>query len=119
MASAANSEQSLQTTGAVSAVSSVEYLVKPTALVLDNDFASMEECEATSPDYAQFDFAFVDKNIPDSAWRLDQVIAHLKACGVKKVLVASGESARALANDPLCANADGVIPMKIPERLPA
>lgn len=112
---------------------------KPTALVLDDDdgircvwpmegqrlgfsavttFASMEECEAAAPNYAQFDFAFVDKNIPESTWRLDQVITHLKARGVKKVLVASGESARALASDPLCAHADGVIPMKIPQKLP-
>lgn len=81
-------------------------------------FLLRAKCEAAAPNYAQFDFAFVDKNIPDSAWRLDQVIMHLKACGVKKVLVASGESARELANDPLCAAADGVIPMKIPQRLP-
>ncbi len=111
----------------------------PTALVLDDDegirlawrlererlgighlatFASMEECEATQPDYAQYDFAFVDKNIPASAWRLDHTIAHLKARGVKRVLVASGESQRALLNDPLCAGADEVVAWKIPEQLP-
>ncbi|MBI2344278.1 MAG: hypothetical protein HYV02_08115 [Deltaproteobacteria bacterium] len=112
---------------------------KPTALVLDDDagirfvwpmegerlgfdtittFASMEACEAAQLDYAQFDFAFVDKNIPESTWRVDQVITHLKANGVKKVFVASGESARELLRDPLCAAVDGIIPMKIPQKLP-
>ncbi|MBI2344182.1 MAG: hybrid sensor histidine kinase/response regulator [Deltaproteobacteria bacterium] len=112
---------------------------KPTALVLDDDegirfvwpmegrrlglatittFASMEACEATQPDYTKFDFAFVDKHIPESTWRVDQVITHLKAQGVKKVFVASGESARELMSDPLCAAADGIIPMKIPQKLP-
>ncbi|MBI2342957.1 MAG: hybrid sensor histidine kinase/response regulator [Deltaproteobacteria bacterium] len=81
-------------------------------------FASMEECEAAGPDYVVYDFAFVDKHIPDSVWRVDQVIRHLKAAGVKKVYVASGETAHALAADAQCAEADGILAWKVPERLP-
>jgi len=80
-------------------------------------FASFEDCESAAPDYGTFDFAFVDKHIDHSAWRVDQVIAALKSRGVKRVLVASGETAEALANDPLCAQADGVVEGKIPHSL--
>jgi hypothetical protein len=79
----------------------------------------MEACEAAHPAYPQFDFAFVDKNIPDSVWRIDQVIAHLKARGVKQVIVATGEGIRDVQQDPLCADADGIAAEKIPETFAA
>jgi CheY-like chemotaxis protein len=112
--------------------------VKPTVLVIDDDagirmaweleqerlgvgdlqaYASMEACEAAAPDYAQYDFAFVDKNIPESTWRIDQMIQHLKNRGVKKVMVASGEAADAVKKDVLCQDADGFSSTKIPETL--
>ncbi len=80
-------------------------------------FSSFEECELAAPDYAAYDFAFVDKHIEHSAWALDQTISELKSRGVKRVFVASGENAQALAADPLCAHADGVIAGKMPQSL--
>lgn len=112
--------------------------VTPTILVLDDDdgirlawqleqprlgigtlhaHASMEACMASAPDLAQIDCAFVDKHIKGSDWTLEATIKHLKAGGVKKVVVASGESAKDLAADPVCALADGILPDKIPESL--
>ena len=82
-------------------------------------FASFEECECAAPDYSSYDFAFVDKHIAHSSWALDQTIAELKSRGVKRVFVASGENAHALAADPLCAQADGVIAGKMPQSLAA
>lgn len=83
-------------------------------------FSSMEECEASGPSYAAYDYAFVDKQISQTMWRVDQVIEHLKTAGVKRVYVASGESTQELAVDPACALADGfVAPLKIPMVLPA
>lgn len=81
-------------------------------------FASMEACVAAPPEYATYDCAFVDKHMPKSAWRIDQIIAHLKAAGVKRVYVASGYQAQQLAADPACAGADGIIHEKIPRVLP-
>lgn len=81
-------------------------------------FSSMEACEQTQPDYAQFDCAFVDKHIPNSVWRIDQVITHLKAAGVKRVIVATGESRIHTPDDPIWDLADGVEQMKIPRTLP-
>ncbi|MBI2343684.1 MAG: hybrid sensor histidine kinase/response regulator [Deltaproteobacteria bacterium] len=77
-------------------------------------FASMEACEAATNDYAQFACAFVDKRIPESTWRIDQVIAHLKAAGIPTVLIASGDSSHEIAADPLCQAADGIVPLKVP-----
>lgn len=79
-----------------------EIVPHPTTLVLNDDegsrlawrialerlgigeltiFGSREECEAAQVDYAKYDLAFVDKNTPESAWRLGRTIAHLKASG--------------------------------------
>ncbi|MBI2343264.1 MAG: hypothetical protein HYV02_02830 [Deltaproteobacteria bacterium] len=59
----------------------------------------------------------MDKQIPGSVWRIDQVIAHLKQAGVKHVIVASGDSLEALQEDPACQGADGFAPEKIPDSL--
>lgn len=80
-------------------------------------YASMEACMAEAPDLAQIDCAFVDKHIKGSAWTLEATIRHLQSAGVKKIVVASGESARDLADDPVCALADGICAEKIPESL--
>ncbi|MBI2344241.1 MAG: HAMP domain-containing histidine kinase [Deltaproteobacteria bacterium] len=80
-------------------------------------FPSMEACEQAQPDYPAYDFAFVDKQIPESVWRIDQVITHLQQAGVQHVIVASGESLEALQQDPACQGADGFAPEKIPDSL--
>ncbi|MBI4237832.1 MAG: GHKL domain-containing protein [Deltaproteobacteria bacterium] len=82
-------------------------------------YDSMESCAAAAPDYAQFDFAFVDKNIPNSTWQIAQVITHLKAAGVKRVILATGENKIHTPDDPVWTLADGVEPLKVPEVLPS
>ncbi|MBI4236789.1 MAG: HAMP domain-containing histidine kinase [Deltaproteobacteria bacterium] len=81
-------------------------------------YPSMDACAAAAPDYAQFDFAFVDKNIPSDTWPIAQVITHLKAAGVKRVILATGENRIHTPDDPIWTLADGVEPMKVPEVLP-
>ncbi|MBI4236795.1 MAG: hypothetical protein HY696_00055 [Deltaproteobacteria bacterium] len=81
-------------------------------------YPSMDACAAAAPDYAQFDFAFVDKNIPSSTWQIAQVITHLKAAGVKRVILATGENQIHTPDDPIWTLADGVEPLKVPEGLP-
>lgn len=78
-------------------------------------FLSMEDCAKSPINYATIDAAFIDKNIKNSSWALDNTISHLKSLGVKKVWVASGESTKDLQSDPLCAAADGVVKGKMPE----
>ncbi|MBI4237176.1 MAG: hypothetical protein HY696_02005 [Deltaproteobacteria bacterium] len=82
-------------------------------------YPSMDACAAAAPDYAQFDFAFVDKNIPSSTWPIAQVITHLKAAGVKRVILATGENQIHTPDDPVWTLADGVEPLKVPEVLPS
>ena len=83
-----------------------------------NIYSSMEECEEACVNYSCFDLAFVDKYIPKSEWGLGRTIEYLKGKGVKKVVVASGESQTALQNDPACKMADSIIgPNKIPTSL--
>lgn len=81
-------------------------------------FASMEDCEAAAPDYPSYDYAFIDKNIPESSWGLGDVILHLKNAGIRRVVVASGEAIADLQADPECQQADVISPEKIPEQLP-
>lgn len=123
---------------AASSIDEANGVVLPRVLVLDDDpgihmawdlqkdelgvselraFDSMEACEASSPNYNQFDYAFVDKNIPGSVWKTDQIITYLKSSGVRKVFVASGESEAELRADLTLAAADGFVPFKIPNSL--
>ncbi len=75
----------------------------------------MEACEKSRPEYMTYDCAFLDKHIPKSSWRLEQTIDHLKTMGVKRVIIASGESLEELQNDPSCKAAHGFCaPLKIP-----
>lgn len=55
-------------------------------------FASMEECEIARPNFADFDVAFVDKQINGSAWSLEQTLIFLRTAGVKKLVISSGET---------------------------
>jgi len=81
-------------------------------------FESLEALKKTDGiDFAALDFAFVDKNIENSAFDGSQVIDFLKAKGVAKVILASGENEDRLRTDPQFAKADFVIGLKVPVSL--
>jgi len=112
----------------------------PTVLVVDDDegirlswslvkgkmgierldaFESMEACEEKRPDYTVYTHAFIDKNVEGSSWGIAKTIEYLKAQGVDKVIVASGEERGSLERDPECSAADGISSEKIPGSLQA
>ena len=80
-------------------------------------FSSMEECEAARINYADYNYAFVDKCIEHSSWDLMRTVKHLKQAGVEKVIIASGYSQLDIEADPAFQFADGVASEKIPESL--
>ncbi len=82
-------------------------------------YATMEECQNSAIDLSTIDVAFVDKNIPGSAWTTDAVIAHLRTCGVGKVWIASGNTLQDIRNDAACADADGILDGKLPSSIAA
>ncbi|MDZ4224460.1 MAG: hypothetical protein U1D33_00990, partial [bacterium] len=77
-------------------------------------FASLESLQAANIDLKKIDIAFVDKNIENSAFDGSMVIDFLKAKGVSKIVLASGENEDQLRADPQFAQADFVIGMKVP-----
>ncbi|MDO8528252.1 MAG: hybrid sensor histidine kinase/response regulator [Deltaproteobacteria bacterium] len=77
-------------------------------------FASLESLQMANIDLNKVDIAFVDKNIENSAFDGSQVIDFLKAKGVSKVVLASGENEDQLREDPQFAQADFVIGLKVP-----
>lgn len=78
-------------------------------------FTSMESCEAAPIDYSTITHAFLDKNVPGSDWDLPRTIMHLKSQGVRQIIVASGEHRESLLEDPLCAGADDILSLKVPQ----
>lgn len=77
-------------------------------------FANLEAMEG-SIDLAMIDIAFVDKNIDNSGFTGAQVLEYLKAKGIPKIILASGENSDTLRDDPQFAAADFVIQEKIPQ----
>ncbi len=78
-------------------------------------FPSMEVCEVARLEYSTFDVAFIDLNIPETSWRIDATIHHLKNRGVKRVFIASGDPD--LEGNPLFRDADGITNEKVPRNL--
>ncbi len=78
-------------------------------------FPNWESLQQENVDWKAIDLAFVDKNIENSAFDGAQVIDYLKANGVAKVVLASGESESELRSDPKFANADFIVNEKIPK----
>ena len=80
-------------------------------------FASMEEFLASQFDVRDIDIAFVDKHVEGSAWKLLDTVRDLKARGIPRVIIASGESPTELRQSIEAKFADGVASPKIPESL--
>ena len=80
-------------------------------------YSSMEACVGNGVDYTNIDIAFIDKNVPETTWSLDRTITHLKSHGVKKIVIASGESSADLKKDVACQQADYILSEKIPKSL--
>lgn len=78
-------------------------------------FRDLESFQSQPVDLKLIDIAFVDKNIVGSQFSGAEVVKHLKANGVPKVILASGESQDSLQNDPQLAQADFIISEKIPD----
>ena len=76
-------------------------------------FASMEQCEAAAPPFGEIDLAFVDLNVPGSAWTAGATILRLKALGVRRVLMATG----GWTEPALLPGADGIVVDKVPRSL--
>ena len=80
-----------------------------------HSFESLEALKKSDGiDFASLDIAFVDKNIENSAFDGSQVIDFLKAKGVSKIVLASGENEDHLRANPKFARADFVIGLKVP-----
>ena len=80
-------------------------------------YSNMEKCTSNGVMYSDVDIAFIDKNIPETTWSLEQTITHLKSKGVKKIIIASGESSADLKKDIACQHADHILSEKIPKSL--
>lgn len=80
-------------------------------------FSGLEELSASNIDYRKIDLAFVDKNIEGSRFAGYEVIDYLHSRGVSKIILASGENAETLKNDPRFGKADCIINEKIPGSL--
>lgn len=92
-----------------------EMIQKKLGIAKLHSFESLEALKKEdSIDFAALDIAFVDKNIENSAFDGAQVIDFLKAKGVSKIVLASGESEKELREDPQFAQADFVISLKVP-----
>lgn len=70
---------------------------------------------ATNP--ADYDLCVIDKNIENSRYNGSMTLAYLKQNGARKVLLATGESQKNIAQDPGFLGVDGVITEKIPMSL--
>jgi len=80
-------------------------------------YSNMEKCTSNGVMYSDVDIAFIDKNIPETTWELSKTISYLKEKGVKKVVIASGESSADLKKDVACQHADHILSEKIPRNL--
>lgn len=80
-------------------------------------YPNLEGVVAQSVDFMTLDFAFVDKNIEASRFNGADCIRFLRSKGVSKIVLASGESAEALRNDPISTQTDFILNEKIPSSL--
>jgi len=77
----------------------------------------MEACTSNGVVYSEIDIAFVDKNVEGSVWTLEKTVQYLKAQGIPKVIIATGESAKEISDDPASHLADGIAKEKIPKNI--
>ena len=78
-------------------------------------FANLEEMQASNVDLNQIDIAFVDKNIEGSQYSGSETLTYLRKQGAKRIVLASGESAKTLQEDPQFKEADFFCQDKIPK----
>lgn len=80
-----------------------------------HSYANLEALQSNGIELATIDIAFVDKNIEGSQFSGAQVVEFLKAKGIAKIVLASGEDAATLKADPQFAKADYILNEKIPQ----
>lgn len=80
-------------------------------------YSNLEDMIAAATDPAEFDVCVIDKNIEKSQYNGAKMLAYLKKNGARTVVVATGESRDAIANDPEFAAIDGILTSKVPTSL--